>query len=48
MALTEVQEDRSATFPLNLLSEPEEDIRNNKQVGGEDFASNVFYQSSLA
>lgn len=48
MALTEVEEDRSATFPLNLLSEPEEDIRNNKQVGGEDFASNVFYQSSLA
>lgn len=43
MAVLEVEVDISAPFPLNLLSEPEEDIRNNKQVGGEDFASNVLY-----
>lgn len=42
MAVLEVELDISAPFPLNLLSEPE-DTRNNKQVGGEDFASNVLY-----
>lgn len=48
MALLEVKVGRSAPFQLNLPSEPEEDIRNNKQGGGEDFSSNVLYWSSLA